>query len=276
MVGQELVIFGKVLVLCGDIIICQLLLFMVKVFDDVVIVGFEQFEQWLLKMKMDIDVEVGQDKLVFFGFGFSVELVGYLYIGDNLDICGELNLNKGCYCVYGQCLMICRVWLFFVGLIDQLYLDIEVICWVDDVVVGLCLIGSVEQLISVVFFELVMSQEQVLFYLVLGWLMSIGEDSNMFGEVVLVLGLVGSVLFIGEIVKQFGIQDFQLDIEGIGNSISVVVSGNIIDKFSLCYGVGVFELVNIIVLCYQLIKCFYFEVVSGLVSLLDLFFKCDF
>ncbi|MDU2873774.1 MAG: translocation/assembly module TamB domain-containing protein, partial [Pseudomonas aeruginosa] len=80
----------------------------------------------------------------------------------------------------------------------------------------------------------------------------------------------------GEIAKQLGIQDFQLDTEGTGNSTSVVASGNITDKLSLRYGVGVFEPANTIALRYQLTKRLYLEAASGLASSLDLFFKRDF
>ncbi|MCO3661551.1 translocation/assembly module TamB domain-containing protein [Pseudomonas aeruginosa] len=278
MAGQELAISGKVLVPRGDITIRQLPPSTVKVSDDAVIVGSEQPEQRPLKMKMDIDVEVGQDKLAFSGFGLSAELAGHLHIGDNLDTRGELNLNKGRYRAYGQRLTIRRARLFFAGPIDQPYLDIEAIRRVDDVVAGLRLTGSAEQPTSAVFSEPAMSQEQALSYLVLGRPMSTGEDSNMLGEaaLALALGLAGSAPLTGEIAKQLGIQDFQLDTEGTGNSTSVVASGNITDKLSLRYGVGVFEPANTIALRYQLTKRLYLEAASGLASSLDLFFKRDF
>ncbi|HEJ3273305.1 TPA: translocation/assembly module TamB [Pseudomonas aeruginosa] len=276
MAGQELAISGKVLVPRGDITIRQLPPSTVRVSDDAVIVGSEQPEQQPLKMKMDIDVEVGQDKLAFSGFGLSAELAGHLHIGDNLDTRGELNLNKGRYRAYGQRLTIRRARLFFAGPIDQPYLDIEAIRRVDDVVAGLRLTGSAEQPTSAVFSEPAMSQEQALSYLVLGRPMSTGEDSNMLGEAALALGLAGSAPLTGEIAKQLGIQDFQLDTEGTGNSTSVVASGNITDKLSLRYGVGVFEPANTIALRYQLTKRLYLEAASGLASSLDLFFKRDF
>ena len=59
-------------------------------------------------------------------------------------------------------------------------------------------------------------------------------------------------------------------------STSVVASGNITDKLSLRYGVGVFEPANTIALRYQLTKRLYLEAASGLASSLDLFFKRDF
>lgn len=63
---------------------------------------------------------------------------------------------------------------------------------------------------------------------------------------------------------------------GQRTSTSVVASGNITDKLSLRYGVGVFEPANTIALRYQLTKRLYLEAASGLASSLDLFFKRDF
>ena len=142
-------------------------------------------------------------------------------------------------------------------------------------VAGLRLTGSAEQPTSAVFSEPAMSQEQALSYLVLGRPMSTGEDSNMLGEAALALAWPVARRSPGN-RQQLGIQDFQLDTEGTGNSTSVVASGNITDKLSLRYGVGVFEPANTIALRYQLTKRLYLEAASGLASSLDLFFKRDF
>jgi translocation and assembly module TamB len=56
----------------------------------------------------------------------------------------------------------------------------------------------------------------------------------------------------------------------------VVASGNLSEKLSLRYGVGVFEPANTIALRYLLSKRLYLEVASGVASSLDLFYKRDF
>ncbi|MCY1419431.1 Translocation and assembly module TamB [compost metagenome] len=121
-----------------------------------------------------------------------------------------------------------------------------------------------------------MSQEQALSYLVLGRPLSSGEDSNMLGQAALALGLAGSAPIAGKVAQRLGIQDFQLDTEGSGESTSVVASGQLSDRLSLRYGVGVFEPANTIALRYILTKRLYLEAASGLASSLDLFFKRDF
>ncbi len=276
MAGEKLAVSGSVQVPRGAITIRQLPPSTVKVSDDTVIVGAKQEPRSALALNMDIDVKVGSDKLTFSGFGLNAELAGQVHIGDNMDTRGELRLNNGRYRAYGQKLTIRRARLLFAGPIDQPFLDVEAIRKVDDVVAGLRLTGSAEQPRSEVFSEPAMSQQQALSYLVLGRPMSSGEDSNMLGEAALALGLAGSAPLTGEVAQRLGIQDFQLDTEGTGNSTSVVASGQLSDRLSLRYGVGVFEPANTIALRYLLSKKVYLEAASGLASSLDIFYKRDF
>ncbi|RZA14274.1 MAG: translocation/assembly module TamB, partial [Proteobacteria bacterium] len=127
------------------------------------------------------------------------------------------------------------------------------------------------------FSEPTMSQEQALSYLVLGRpLGNGGEDNNMLAQAALGLGLMGSSGVTSKLATDLGIEDFQLDTQGSGDATSVVASGNISEKLSLRYGVGVFEPANTIALRYLLSKRLYLEVASGVASSLDLFYKRDF
>ncbi|AFO50153.1 hypothetical protein T1E_4324 [Pseudomonas putida DOT-T1E] len=278
LIDDKLAVTGKVQVPKGKITVRELPPSTVKVSDDTVIVGHQTEESKPpMAMAMDIDVEVGRDKLSFSGFGLTANLLGHVHIGDNLDTRGELSLADGRYRAYGQRLTIRRARLLFAGPIDQPYLDIEAIRKVDDVIAGIRLSGSAEQPTTKVFSEPAMSQEQALSYLVLGRpLGNTGEDNNMLAEAALGLGLAGSAGITGSLASSLGIDDFQLDTEGSGNSTSVVASGNLTEKLSLRYGVGVFEPANTIALRYKLSKKVYLEAASGLASSLDIFYKRDF
>nr|WP_207203175.1 translocation/assembly module TamB domain-containing protein [Pseudomonas sp. TH39(2020)] len=275
---DKLAIVGKVLVPKGEITVRDLPPSTVKVSDDTVIVG-QQTEEGKppMAMAMDIDVVVGQDKLSFAGFGLTANLQGHVHIGDNMDTRGELWLNDGRYRAYGQRLTVRRARLLFAGPIDQPYLDIEAIRQTDDVIAGIRLSGSAEQPTTQIFSEPAMSQEQALSYLVLGRpLSSNGEDNNMLAQAALGLGLMGSSGVTSGLAKDLGIQDFQLDTQGSGNATSVVASGNLSEKLSLRYGVGVFEPANTIALRYKLSKKVYLEAAGGVASSLDIFYKRDF
>jgi translocation and assembly module TamB len=122
-----------------------------------------------------------------------------------------------------------------------------------------------------------MSQEQALSYLVLG--RPLGQssgESNLLAQAALSMGLAGSSSLTGNVATRLGIQDFQLDTEGSGTSTSVVASGNLSERLSLRYGVGVFEPANTVALRYELSKRLYLEAASGLASSLDIFYKRDF
>ncbi|MFJ7108721.1 translocation/assembly module TamB domain-containing protein [Pseudomonas sp. NPDC098740] len=278
MKDDKLAIAGKVLVPKGEITVRELPPSTVKVSDDTVIVG-QQTEEGKppMAMAMDIDVVVGQDKLSFAGFGLTANLQGHVHIGDNMDTRGELWLNDGRYRAYGQRLTVRRARLLFAGPIDQPYLDIEAIRQTDDVIAGIRLSGSAEQPTTQIFSEPAMSQEEALSYLVLGRPLSTnGEDNNMLAQAALGLGLMGSSGVTSGLAKNLGIQDFQLDTQGSGNATSVVASGNISEKLSLRYGVGVFEPANTIALRYKLSKKVYLEAAGGVASSLDIFYKRDF
>ncbi|MDT8906152.1 translocation/assembly module TamB [Pseudomonas fluorescens] len=276
--GERLSIAGKVLVPKGDITIRELPPSTVKVSDDTVIVGHQTEEGKVpIAMAMDIDVIVGQEKLAFSGFGLTANVQGQVHIGDNMDTRGELWLNDGRYRAYGQRLTVRRARLLFAGPIDQPYLDIEAIRQTDDVIAGIRLSGSAEQPTTQIFSEPAMSQEQALSYLVLGRpLSTTGEDNNMLAQAALGLGLMGSSGVTTSLANNLGIDDFQLDTQGSGNTTSVVASGNLSEKLSLRYGVGVFEPANTIALRYKLSKKVYLEAASGVASSLDIFYKRDF
>jgi len=278
LIDDKLAIVGKVQVPKGDITIRQLPPSTVKVSDDTVIVGEQTAEgKPPMAMAMDIDVEVGREKLAFSGFGLTANLKGRVHIGDNMDTRGELNLADGRYRAYGQRLTIRRARLLFAGPIAQPYLDIEAIRQVDDVTAGIRLTGNAEQPTATVFAEPAMSQEQALSYLVLGRpLGNTGEDNNMLAQAALGLGLAGSAGLTGGLATRLGIEDFQLDTEGSGDTTSVVASGNLTERLSLRYGVGVFEPANTIALRYKLSKKVYVEAASGVASSLDIFYKRDF
>ncbi|WP_313514154.1 translocation/assembly module TamB domain-containing protein [Pseudomonas sp.] len=276
--GEQLALSGKVHVPRGSIIVRELPPSTVKVSADAEIVGAEApVKSASPVLRMNVDVVVGEDKLTFSGFGLNAELAGQLHVGDNLDTRGELSLNKGRYRAYGQRLTIRRARLLFTGVIDQPYLDVEAVRVVDEVTAGIRLTGSTAAPRSEVFSEPAMSQEQALSYLVLGRpLGGDSGDSNMLAEAALGLGLAKSASITGGLAQNLGIENFQLDTEGTGNSTSVVASGSLTDRLSLRYGVGVFEPANTVALRYELTKRLYLEVASGLASSLDVFYKRDF
>ncbi|MHA6493162.1 translocation/assembly module TamB domain-containing protein [Pseudomonas borbori] len=273
---QRLAITGELRIPRGAIVIRELPPSTVQVSEDARIVGQTSEPGQAVAINMDVDVIVGEELLTFSGFGLNADLAGRVHVGNDLDTRGELNLNNGRFRAYGQRLTIRRARLLFAGPIDQPFLDVEAIRRVDDVVVGLRLTGNAEQPRTEVFSEPAMSQEQALSYLVLGRPLGEGGDGNLLAQAALAIGMAGSVPITQNVASRLGISDFQLDTEGSGASTSVVASGNLSERLSLRYGVGVFEPANTVALRYELTKRLYLEAASGLASSLDLFYRRDF
>jgi translocation and assembly module TamB len=274
---EQLSLVGKVLIPSGKIEVRELPPSTVQVSSDAQVIGRNGAQQPATAIAMDIDVEVGQQRLTFSGFGLEAELLGRVHIGNDLDTRGELSLNKGRFRAYGQRLNVRRARLLFAGPIDQPFLDIEAVRRVDDVTAGLRLSGNAAQPVSEVFSEPAMSQEQALSYLIMGRpLGQGGGDNTMLAQTALALGMAGSAPLINNLAQGLGISDFQLDTQGSGVSTSVVASGNLSERLSLRYGVGVFEPANTIALRYELSRRLYLEAASGLASSLDLFYRRDF
>lgn len=274
---EQLSLAGKVLIPSGKIEVRELPPSTVQVSSDAQVLGRDNAQQKATAIAMDIDVEVGQQRLTFSGFGLNAELLGRVHIGNDLDTRGELSLNKGRFRAYGQRLNVRRARLLFAGPIDQPFLDIEAVRQVDDVTAGLRLSGNAAQPTSTVFSEPAMSQEQALSYLIMGRpLGQGGGDNNMLAQAALALGMAGSAPLVNSLAQGLGISDFQLDTQGSGVTTSVVASGNLSERLSLHYGVGVFEPANTIALRYELSRRLYLEAASGLASSLDLFYRRDF
>lgn len=264
----RLAVSGKVAVPRGAIKIRELPPQTVKVSPDARVVGEQESTTPALQLGMDVQVDVGADRLRFTGFGLTADLKGRLQIGDNLTTRGELTLNNGRYRAYGQRLDLRRARLLFAGPLDQPYLDVEAIRKVGDVTAGVRLNGRADAPRSEVFSTPAMSQEQALSYLVLGRPMNSGGDGNALGQAALAMGLSGSAPVTGALAERLGIKDFQLDDDG--------ASGRLSERLSIRYGLGVLEPSSVVALRYELSKRLYLEAASGLASSLDLFYRRDF
>lgn len=248
----------------------------VQISEDTYIVGSDEQESSPIKLAMSVVVNAGAERLSFSGFGLTADLKGQIRIGDNLDARGDLRLIDGRFRAYGQRLDLRQARIFFRGPLTRPYLDVEAIREVSDVVAGLRLTGPLDAPKTTIFSEPGLPQDQALSYLILGRPMGRNDDNNMLAQAALALGLAGSADITGGIARLFGVKNFEVDTQGSGLTTSVVASGQLSDRLSLRYGVGVFEPTTILALRYELTKRLYLEAASGLVSSLDVFYQRDF
>lgn len=269
-----LAVTGSVAVPRGSITVPELPPDSVSVSSDAVVLGREQQESGP-EVHMNIAIDVGSERLKFSGFGLASDVQGNLLIADNLSGRGVLELKNGRFRGYGQKLDLRRARLVFSGPLTQPYIDIEAIRVTGDVTAGLRVSGLAEQPRAEVFSEPPMAEEQAMSWLLLGKPLG-GDDGNMMAEAAVGLGLMGALPVTQKLADSLGIEDFQLESEGSGDDTSVVASGQITERLSLRYGVGIFEPGTTLGLRYKLTRRLYLDAASGLANSLDLFYRRSF
>ena len=273
--AQGLALTGTVAVPSGSIVVKELPPDSVSVSSDAVVVGREPVDNDL-QVRMDVTVEVGSERLRFSGFGLTADVAGHLQVTDNLAGRGVLELNKGRFRGYGQKLDLRRARLLFSGPLTQPYIDIEAVRVTGNVTAGLRISGLAEQPQTEVFSEPAMAQEQAMSWLLLGKPIGSSSDGNMMAEAAVAMGLMGALPVTQKLADSLGIRDFELESEGSGNQTSVVASGQITERLSLRYGVGIFKPGSTLGLRYQLTRRLYLDAASGLANSLDLFYRKNF
>lgn len=274
-------ISGKVAIPRGQVTVKELEKEAVQLSPDAVIVGQEKPKDTApMKVTARVRLDIG-DQLHLNAFGLKGRLSGQLDVRENMTATGDLRLLDGSFNRLGQDLKLRRALLLFSGPVSKPYLSVEAIREVGDVVAGLRLTGRARNPESEVFSEPAMSQQEALSYLILGRGLNTdenadGEDSNLMAQAALSLGVAGTAPFTQKVAASLGLKDFDLETEGVGNATQVVASGNITDKLSLRYGVGVFDSSTEVGVRYDLSRRLYIEAISGFASSLDFFYKIDF
>ncbi|CAM3416810.1 translocation/assembly module TamB domain-containing protein [Halomonas lysinitropha] len=214
-------------------------------------------------------------------YGLTSKLSGNLEVRQQngpVQLFGDVSLDDGRFKAFGQDLVIREGILFFSGPPGQPLLDFEAIrnpaATQDEVIAGLRVSGSADSPSLEIFSEPAMDEASALSYLLRGR----APDSSGGADGALTSALIGITLgqtggAVGAIGEAFGIDDLSLDTAGAGEESQVVVSGNLTDRLSIGYGVGVFSPIAEITLRYQLWRNLYLEAVSGASQAVDLVYS---
>jgi len=217
-------------------------------------------------------------------FGLKATLGGDLKMTQDtkgLGLHGRVSLLSGSFRAYGQDLLINEGLIIFVGPPDQPQLNIDAIrnpdATEDGVTAGLKVTGFADRPVLTIYSDPAMSQEQALSYLLRGQSLESGSDDNTMMTTMLVsLGVAQSGKLVGKIGETFGIKDLSLDTQGVGDSSQVVVSGYILPRLQVKYGIGLFDSLATLTLRYRLMPRLYLEAVSGLDQALDVLYQFKF
>ena len=258
----------------------------IKVSDDVVRLDQPQpliKPASVMAVQSNLFIEIGDDVKVD-AMGLKADLTGRLHVvQDNgrLGLNGQILVPDGQYKAYGQSLDVRKGVVSFAGAIKNPQLDIEAIRspekTADNVTVGIRVTGSARAPKVAVFSDPAMSEGEALSYLLSGeGLNANRENDAMIASALLGLGTTQSAQLLSAIGDAVGIEDLQLDTEGVGDTSQLIVSGYVLPGLKVKYGVGLFDSLSTLTLRYQIIPKLYLEVVSGVDQALDVLYQFEF
>ncbi len=230
----------------------------------------------------NINITIG-DEVRLAAFGLKGSLVGDLSVTQKDQapfIIGEINIIDGSYRSFGQDLLIDEGKILFNGPADQPYLSIKAIRnpdnTEDNVIAGVTVTGPADEPEVSIFSDPAMPQANALSYVLRGQDIDGDSGGDAMTTALIGLSLAKSGKVVGEIGEAFGVQDLQLDTEGSGDDSQVTVSGYILPRLQVKYGVGIFESIGEFTLRYRLMKDLYVEAVSGADNALDILYQFQF
>ena len=228
---------------------------------------------------IQITLSLGPD-MQLEAYGLESQLAGNLEVRQQsgpVQLFGDVSLVDGRFKAYGQDLVIREGIIFFSGPPGEPRLDFEAIrnpaATEDDVIAGLRVSGEASAPSLEIFSEPAMNEGRALSYLLRGR----APDSSGGGDGVLTSALIGLTIgktgnAVGAVGEAFGIQDLSLSTAGTGEQSQVVVTGDLTDRLSVGYGVGVFSPIAEISLRYKLWRNLYLEAVSGAAQAVDMIY----
>ncbi|PSJ23474.1 translocation/assembly module TamB [Halomonas sp. ND22Bw] len=239
----------------------------------------EAMQQAGMALDVQVDLVLGPDMRLE-AYGLETELLGDLQVRQSdgpVQLFGNVNLEDGRFRAFGQDLIIRQGILYFSGPPGQPLLDFEAVRNPDNtqdgVVAGLRVTGPAANPSLEIFSEPAMNEARALSYALRGRAPddSGGADGALTSALIgVTLGQAGGA--VGAIGEAFGIDDLSLDTSGSGEDSQVVVTGNLTDRLSVGYGVGIFSPIAELSLRYKLWRDLYLEAVSGANQAVDLIY----
>lgn len=293
--GQQLSLNGIIIIPELDVAIEQLDKSAITPHGDIIIThpveqGFSNpnaaFTEAPLDLQANIRVLVDplqKNKVKVAGFDFSTNLQGsveFYLERQQPSVIGTIALNNGQYQAYGQDLLIRSGQLIFNGPASLPFIQLEAIRnpknMNDDVIAGLKISGLANQLDAQLFSEPMLENPNILSYLIRG--KDLNDDTQEDNSVLLTNAILGFGLgksqeAISEFGDKIGVQNLQLSTQGQGDNAQLGITGQLNERLSVEYRVGVFNAIAEFGLRYQWLPNLYVEATSGAENALDVFYQ---
>jgi len=252
-----------------------------KVSNDTVIIGSEPAKEEPWKITTRVNLVLGE-RVTFYGFGFEGRIGGRLLVEDSPGQLsrgtGEITIREGRYRAYGQRLDINdgRV-LFTGGALDNPGLDLRAVRQVNEVTVGLKVLGRLQQPEVELFSIPTLGETDMLSYLLFGRPMNeaSGTEGAAMAQAALALGLAGGDNIARRLGDRFGFDEMRVESNDTGDQASLVVGRYLSPDLYVSYGVGLIESINSINLRYQLSQRWHLEAESGEYQGADVLFSIE-
>ena len=253
----------------------------VSVSPDTVIVG-EEPAGAPFDYSADLEVRLG-DNVRLRGRGVDARLEGGIEvrrdIGDReLRGDGEIEIADGRFTAYGQRLEVTEGVVRFRGPLDRPQLRLTAVRRIDDenIQVGVRVRGDLRDPKLSTFSRPAMEESRAMHYLLTGRPPSAGGNSDLVvASMLMQLGVAGASGVTGNVLRGFGIQDFQLATREVEGGTEVHLSGYLRPDLYLRYGVSTFDKVNTFRLRYRLRRSVYVEAVSGIENAVDFLYSFE-
>ncbi|MFT7681272.1 MAG: translocation and assembly module TamB [Moritella dasanensis] len=256
----------------------------IQVSNDVIIIDADKSvgnQSYPLDIKVNIKL---LDDVKIDSFGLKSNITGAVSIvldeEGNLSSDGMLEFENGRYRSFGQDLSIRTGQVVFSGSMDNPLINVEAIrnteLTEDNVIVGVRLIGPAKKPTFTLFSEPDMEQTRMISYLLRG--RDIGSEDETSQDDVIKTLLISSSLGQGEGVIGFvgdtlGVKDFAIDTQGQGSDTRVEMSGYVLPGVQIRYGIGIFSELSEVIVRYEIIPKLYIELMSGVDSAVDVYYK---
>jgi translocation and assembly module TamB len=224
------------------------------------------------------------DDVRFNGFGLEARFSGDLDLvvlpERPPQLFGEVAIPQGSYRSYGQDLNIERGLVLFQGPPESPSLDILAVRRVRDrdVVVGLEIGGTPQELRSRVFSEPSMDDTEAMSFLLTGRPLSGASrsDGNLIASAVLAWGVGQAGLITQRLGRELGVGGFELETGSGLNQSAMTIGTSLSPDLLLRYSVGLLDATNRVLLRYQLTRALSVETTSSTVGHgIDLIFRIE-
>ena len=283
---QKVKVRGRVHVPYARVVVEELPKSATPVSQDVTIITSEkdstsaEAQTWVVDAV--VQVTLGEDVRLT-GLGLKAELSGDLQIKQTPsqppEANGSIQITQALYKAYGQELTVRNGEIFFAGPFEQGILQMNAVRKVDQVIAGLRISGNVMSPQVTLFSDPVMSEENILAYIVLGRPLgaeSTTSEGQLLAQAAVALGILGGKGIANNIAEQLGVKDFQIEAQGSEDDTQVVLSGRLAPNLLVKYGVSVFSPVNTLGIHYDINEKLYVETTQGVESAIDFFYKLEF